>query len=279
MTGKKRFPAAAIFGMVIGALGFAVAELAAALIGRPQAGPLVAAGSAFIDLTPQWLKDFAIRTFGTADKLVLLLSLAVGALLVAALMGWAGTRRRPWPAVAVLFGLVAVAGAAALTRPTALLTDIVPSAAAAAAGLAALTLVRRRLLPHSTSTAGDPAQDHPDQRENREVDRRALLITGAGLLGVAALAGGSSRAITALRPTGATMSVLPRPAYPAPPLPPGTDLQIPGMARFITPATGFYRVDTALVIPRVPAQEWTLRVHGLVDRPFELTMGELLPSP
>ncbi|MFJ7103976.1 hypothetical protein [Streptomyces albogriseolus] len=37
----------------------------------PQAGPVVAVGGAVIDRTPAAVKDWAIRTFGTDDKLVL----------------------------------------------------------------------------------------------------------------------------------------------------------------------------------------------------------------
>lgn len=38
---------------------------------RPQAGPVVAVGGAAIDRTPAPVKDWAIRHFGTNDKLVL----------------------------------------------------------------------------------------------------------------------------------------------------------------------------------------------------------------
>jgi len=38
----------------------------------------------------------------------------------------------------------------------------------------------------------------------------------------------------------------------------------------------FFRIDTAITIPRVDSRTWTLRVHGMVDRPYELTFDELL---
>jgi uncharacterized protein (TIGR03086 family) len=44
---------------------------------------------------------------------------------------------------------------------------------------------------------------------------------------------------------------------------------------FVTPNDEFYRVDTALVVPQVRAEDWTLTIRGLVDRPRRLTYDEL----
>lgn len=41
----------------------------------------------------------------------------------------------------------------------------------------------------------------------------------------------------------------------------------------------FYRIDTALTVPRVDPTTWTLEVRGMVDRPFRLTYDELLAMP
>lgn len=49
---------------------------------------------------------------------------------------------------------------------------------------------------------------------------------------------------------------------PAPPVPAGADLRVPGLGPFLTPNQDFYRVDTALVVPRVDADTWRLRIHG-----------------
>lgn len=72
---------------------------------------------------------------------------------------------------------------------------------------------------------------------------------------------------------------LPRPHRPAAPVPAGADLRIPGLTPFVTPNDDFYRIDTALALPQVDPDEWTLRVHGMVDRPVELSFGELLRRP
>jgi DMSO/TMAO reductase YedYZ molybdopterin-dependent catalytic subunit len=60
---------------------------------------------------------------------------------------------------------------------------------------------------------------------------------------------------------------------------------VPGLEPFFTPNvakggfSGFYRVDTALSIPQVDPKNWMLRIHGMVDRPFEIDFDDLLRMP
>jgi DMSO/TMAO reductase YedYZ molybdopterin-dependent catalytic subunit len=107
------------------------------------------------------------------------------------------------------------------------------------------------------------------------VDRRAF-VTAAALVAVAATgaAGGAlalGRSADGARDRQALR--LPAPAEPAPPLPDGV---APG---FVTPTADFYRVDTALTVPRVDLASWRLKLGGSVDRPVELTFAELLDRP
>jgi DMSO/TMAO reductase YedYZ molybdopterin-dependent catalytic subunit len=44
----------------------------------------------------------------------------------------------------------------------------------------------------------------------------------------------------------------------------------------ITPNETFYRIDTAISVPRVDIQEWTLEVVGRVDRPYSISYFDLL---
>nr|MBA3302432.1 molybdopterin-dependent oxidoreductase [Acidimicrobiia bacterium] len=73
--------------------------------------------------------------------------------------------------------------------------------------------------------------------------------------------------------------VLPRAAAPLPPLADGVDLAIDGLSPFVTPNDGFYRIDTALFVPQVIAEDWELRVHGMVERELRLSYAELLARP
>jgi DMSO/TMAO reductase YedYZ molybdopterin-dependent catalytic subunit len=51
------------------------------------------------------------------------------------------------------------------------------------------------------------------------------------------------------------------------------------VAPFTTPNEAFYRVDTALVVPQVRAEDWRLRVHGMVERELVLDFEDLLARP
>ncbi|MDQ3537257.1 MAG: molybdopterin-dependent oxidoreductase, partial [Actinomycetota bacterium] len=68
---------------------------------------------------------------------------------------------------------------------------------------------------------------------------------------------------------------LPKPARQAEAPPAGADLGIDGVVPFVTPNERFYRIDTALVVPRVDVDSWRLAVTGMVDQPLELTFDEL----
>lgn len=58
---------AARVGLLSMPAGLATGHLVGGLI-SPGASPFLAVGSGVIGLTPLWLKDFAVRTFGSADK-------------------------------------------------------------------------------------------------------------------------------------------------------------------------------------------------------------------
>ncbi|WP_018658212.1 molybdopterin-dependent oxidoreductase [Actinomadura flavalba] len=245
-------------GIVAAAVALGVAELCAAFV-RPQAAPLIAVGGAGIDRTPEWLKSWAIRTFGESDKAVLLGGLVAGVAVLAALLGLLGRTRPRWAAAGfAAFG--AVGAAAALTRPDAGPADAVPVVLGACAATGALLLMLR---PPRPVLAGS--------------QRRAFLI----FTGVAAGTGVLGRVLNARRDVAAARDAirLPPPADPAKPLPAGADLRVKGLTTFTTPNKDFYRVDTALTLPQVDPSDWTLRVHGLVDRPFEITFDELLRRP
>jgi DMSO/TMAO reductase YedYZ molybdopterin-dependent catalytic subunit len=69
------------------------------------------------------------------------------------------------------------------------------------------------------------------------------------------------------------------PDMPAPPIPAGVDFATDGTPAFLTSSRDFYRVDTALVIPRIRAEDWELRVRGMVDRELRIGFDELRRRP
>ena len=141
----------ALAGLLACGAALGAAELLAGLVGG-QSSPLVAVGGAAIDATPEWLKEFAIRTFGERDKLALLAGMAVVLAGFAVAVGLLAVRR-PRLGLAGVALLGAAGAAAALTRPGAGLLDALPSLAGAVAGSAALlALIRARVAGRPPAT-------------------------------------------------------------------------------------------------------------------------------
>jgi DMSO/TMAO reductase YedYZ molybdopterin-dependent catalytic subunit len=271
-----RRAAGATIGVLAAGVALGTAELLAAAFG-PGSSPIVAVGGAAVDATPEWLKSFAIRTFGEQDKLVLLIGIGVVVAVAAALLGAASARRpRLGIAASVVFG--AIGAAAALTRPANDLTDAVPSVVGAVAGVLAYRLLRDAAgMPTATVVEIEPAPS-PTMRG---YDRRRFLRAGIAAAGITALAGGLGRLLTTRATAAASRAAttIPAPTDPAPPPPAGADLGVAGTQPFLTPNAEFYRVDTSLFVPAIDAETWTLRVHGMVDREITIDLDELVQRP
>ncbi|MFE1832570.1 molybdopterin-dependent oxidoreductase [Streptomyces sviceus] len=412
-SGPARPLLAALGGVLAGCAALAVAEAVAGGV-RAQSGPVVVVGGAAIDRTPAAVKDWAIRHFGTDDKLVLQLGILAVLALFALALGIVALRfRRTGSAGVLLFG--AVGAVAATSRPDSTgAADTLPSVAGAVAGAVVLYVLAGRLALRDRGAAaaqGDPrAADDPSRgpvagrRRARAVGTGSAVPAASGLPGAAAVEGvivpgevparavgngsagpaasdlpaaapasgrvggwdcasecvrgrgaaavGGSRVVegvavpgevpagavgagsarsavsgtsvsaseadhapvpagardwdrrgfvlaaggTAAASAGAGLLgrylsradgrdavasraavVLPRPASPAPAVPRGAGLRIPGASPFVTPNGAFYRVDTALVVPKVDATSWRLRLHGRgVARPVVLSYDDLL---
>ncbi|MGW2089488.1 molybdopterin-dependent oxidoreductase [Streptomyces sp. NPDC001880] len=273
---RARTALAALSGLIAGFCALAVAELVAALL-RPEAGPVTAVGSAVIDRTPQAVREFAVRNFGTADKLVLNLGILILLSLFAMAIGVLALRHRRTGSAAVLvFGLVGAVAAAG--RPEGTPADALPSLVGAAVAAGVLCLLVGRLAP---TPRPSPSAEERDEGANGGFDRRGF-VTAATVTAVASAGAGIlGRRLTSSVQSGASASrhdlVLPAPRSTAPAVPAGADLRIRGLSSFITPNKDFYRVDTALVVPRVDAGTWRLRIHGKgVARPVTIGLHDLL---
>jgi DMSO/TMAO reductase YedYZ molybdopterin-dependent catalytic subunit len=249
-------PAHAVFGLLSAIVGVAAGHLAASLL-EPGSSPVLVVGSTVIDLTPTPMKEWAIRQFGENDKTVLVGSVLLGVLVLAAIAGLVARRRFAYGA-GLLVLLVAIPAVAAVTRPGASALDVVPSLVAAAAGVGSLAWLVRASRP-SPAPGG----------------RRAVLVAGGVLaLGAAAMAG-AGRWITSYR-TGLTAVDLPVAADRAGTFPTGLEQRVPGITPFRTPTDDFYRVDTRLTLPIVDADGWTLTIDGDVEQEVTFTFDDLL---
>jgi DMSO/TMAO reductase YedYZ molybdopterin-dependent catalytic subunit len=258
----------AMAGIAAAAVALGVTQLLAALLG-PESDARTAVGAKVIELSPGWLKEWAIQTFGTADKLVLTIAVLAVIAVIAALTAQFEERRRPVGSAAIVIA-GALACAAVLGQREASVTDIVPTLVGTVCGVAVLRLL-------TSGRFADPADDGPAEVEAIDRGRRLSLVT-IGFLGAGVLTGVAGVVWSGLRWTVAgdrDAFALPPVDIAAPPVPP--DVQPKGVAlpSFITSNADFYRIDTALTVPQLSREEWQLRIHGMVDREITYRFADL----
>ena len=264
MTSRLRF---ALYGVLAALAGTGVGHLVAAF-GEPAASPVLAVGELAIDHTPTPVKNWAIAHFGTHDKAILVGSVLVAVLVLAAVAGLLA-RRSLLLGAGLLGLLVAVALYAALSRPVVGSTDAIPGVVTGLVGLAVLVGLAR-------ADRSDP--DHADTETGEQPSRRGLLLGVAGVAVVAAASGYAGRAIAHSRQALANIT-LPRPRVPARPFPTGLEDKVPGVTPLRTPTGDFYRVDTRLSLPIVDVNSWSLTIDGDVRREQRFTFDDLLAMP
>lgn len=273
-------------GVVAAFAALAAGELVASMA-RGIPAPRDVVGDEFIDRTPRWLKDFAIEQFGTNDKIALRFGMLATIAVLAAVVGAVAVRRR-WIAVAGFTGFGIVGAVIAVQRPTGELSHGFAPIIGAVVGAGALLLMLERLVPsvandgEKEATGGESwpsrLREHLAKTDRKvELNRRGFFIATGAVAAVAVSGGGAARWLARRFDVSASRAeiVLPQAAKPAP-MPARAAVMVDGMTPFVTPNSSFYRIDTALAVPQVPADTWKLRVHGLVDREIELTFDDLL---
>ncbi len=285
--GRSRDVAAAIAGAVAGGAGIGVAELLAGLIsGVPSL--VIAAGDLVIRMQPPGAKDLMVNLFGTNDKLALNVAIVVVAVVLAGGIGIVARRR--WdPAVAALCAVALFLAYAASTEPlVSPIFAILSPAIALGVTISVLRFLGRMIpaaspsaaVPAATATAGrtgSPAMSRPIAQMPDWGRRRFLLASGSLAVGSVA-AGVVGRALLdrqPMVPTAAAPIALPSPSGTIPALAPVASLDLPGITPIVMPNDRFYRIDTALVVPRVDVASWTLTVKGLVSREVTYTYDQL----
>jgi DMSO/TMAO reductase YedYZ molybdopterin-dependent catalytic subunit len=307
---RRHLLAGALAGLLSGAAAVAVSEAVSALLDGVTS-PLLAVANRAVDAAPRPVKEWAISTFGTADKPVLIGGVIATVVVLALVAGAVGVRR-PRVAAGAFVALTVVAAAAALTDRSATAGPglrLLPALALLVVGLLALTgLLRAVRTPASTQSAATPSEGRdvvefpavrlqestsgdktrvlvtdllpgtvPGDRIPASFDRRAFLKAAAAVTVVAGAGGIAARALggSAAAAARADLSV-PTPTVKAPPVPPGAELDVRGITTHLTSTKDFYRVDNALRVPDVPIDGFTLRIHGMVDQELELSFEDLL---
>jgi DMSO/TMAO reductase YedYZ molybdopterin-dependent catalytic subunit len=251
------------------AAGLATGHLVGGFI-SPTASPFLAVGASAIDLTPLWLKDFAVRTFGSYDKVVLLSGMAAVVGLVAVVAGLISRHSRT-PGLVLIVVLGVIASVAVLSRPTAGSLDVLAPLVALLVSAGTFAFLHRLGLLGQPQTAGGVAG----------MPRRTLLAGSVAVAAGAGIAAAGGQLLVGRSGLEASRKALGRigPTVAAPPIPPGADFAADGSPSFITRNADFYRVDVNLTLPQLRTEDWRLRIHGMVDREVTLNWSELISRP
>jgi DMSO/TMAO reductase YedYZ molybdopterin-dependent catalytic subunit len=268
-TARLSRPVATTIGVLAVWAALGAGHLTAGLISTASS-PFLAVGDAVVRLSPQPLTEFATTTFGTDDKLVLLVTMFAVITLVGAAAGVL-SRTRPKHGIGILAAMGGLAAAAVWFAPVYAELDLVAPLAAMLAGIGAFRWLHRLGL-----RVREPAQDG--------VSRRTVLRGASAAVGLGALAAAGGGALVARDVQASRADVtarLARATYAqrAAPLPAAAGFPLLGTPTFLTANSDFYRIDTALRIPTLDAADWTLRVHGMVARELTLSFADLIGRP
>lgn len=250
-------------GLAAAAVSVGVAQLFAVFF-SPAADVRNAVGSAVIDMTPGPIKEWAIQTFGTADKAFL-------SVMVLLTIGLAAAVAAVWerPGIPVGSLAIAVGGAAGISavlgRPGARLDDVIPTLLAVLCGIGAMRLLTRD-------------RDRIDTGSTKHDADRRRSLQALGFIGLGVLSGVAGEILTRrIRSVEGDRSgfTLPEAQPPAVPIDPAVQPKGVELPSFITGNADFYRIDTALRVPQVARADWRLRVHGMVEREATYSFTDL----
>lgn len=292
-------------GVALGLLstfaGLAVAELMTGLV-KGASSPVLPVGQEIIDIVPPAVKDWAIDTFGTADKAVLILGTIISLGVIGSIVGILAVRGARSAAYAVT-GVVGLIGVWAVSmRPAPTFGKMLPAIVGTLVSLAVLWWLSPRSAdvgpepittpqPATDQASAGPTSDHPSGLVPVAGSTRRGFVFGAGVVAMGALVlGGIGRVLKRRFDVDDERDALTLPevddTVPEPPMVEtaasaidATDFGLPGVTPFIVPNSDFYRIDTALSVPQVSKDDWSLRIHGMVDNELELTFSDLLERP
>lgn len=280
----------ALAGILALGLGLGVAELIAALLGRTST-PVVAVGEGFIELTPEWLKQLAIDLFGTNDKIALVVGMLIVLVAIASLIGIIAANNLT-AGMAAAAGLLVVAGIAVWTRPDRETLDLVPTVVGGIAALIALSWLIRRVpatdvapadragerVPVGSRVTGTVGGTGGGSAGSSGMARRSFLAGAAVVAGAGALAGGIGRWLAGRRieVESSRDMLATQVTFPDPMVPEGVDVGVSLVRPWQTSNDNFYLIDSALAPPLVRAEDWELRIHGMVGEDVLLSYADLV---
>ncbi len=265
----------ALAGAVAGLSGIAVSHLLTNLL-HARITPIQAVAEVIIAKTPLSVAEPLIQLVGQKDKPILVAGVTVAIILLGALAGVLSLRSR-LAANLVFLAMGAVAFGALASRPGFTSASVLPLVV----GIAAWLVVFAFLVDAAdrVSTGGSGREDvttADDASAGDGTSRRSFLVR-TGAVGVAALAvAAGGQALGRGRRAVETSRRLLRLPVGRGRVPDAASLEVPGVNPWRSSNAGFYRIDTALVLPAIDPMDWRLRIHGMVDKEITLTYQDLL---
>jgi len=278
-------------GLAAGVAGLATSYFVAMAM-TIRESPVVAVAELVIRLTPGWLAEYLIGLVGQLDKPLLLLGIFV---VLAIVFAWTGRlARRTWWAPSVVYGALSAVGAVAVAvQRGSTATDAVPVAVGFVTWLVTLSLLTEPLrradlaaehagrpLPESMTepetvdlvAGGGPGElSHPDHTRRAFVIRAGIIAAGAAVLGVVGRVVGRGR-----RHVEESRRLLRLPQVTKPTVPPAARIGLKDISPWQTGNGSFYLIHTAIVVPTIEPKDWSLRIHGMVDREITLSYSDLV---
>lgn len=261
---KRSVAAWSFAGVLAGFTGLAVNYALTEWFNQP--GAVIAVADFVRDRSPAGLVNWARDNSGKAITVPAILVILTVLFAVVGRLA----RTRWWVAVAG-YGVVALVGAGAvLTSNDATLPRLLPVALGYAAQVGALALIGERLRRFQA------LEDHDVFGVVWRGRRRDLLAVIGAVTGVAVVSTVASRFFGQdVRQQEEEQQSLRLPVT-DPVVPDGAVLDVDGVQPWQTPADDFYLIDTAFSRPVLLAEEWELRIHGMVDREIVLTYNDLI---
>jgi DMSO/TMAO reductase YedYZ molybdopterin-dependent catalytic subunit len=270
----------ALAGVITGAAGIVTSQATVWAL-RADNAPVVAVASAVRDLTPGPLAVRLVHLVGHLDKPLLIAGTLVFLLAICAVTGLLA-RSHPLVPDLVYFAL-AVVGLASVVR---LDGSGVASGLAVVVGMVTWIVTLRFLTAPLLATPAPefgredvPEVDgtaRPGGDPTAAATRRAFLLRSAGTGVVVLFAGAAGRYASRSRRRVEQARKLLRLPVSRGAAPAGSSLSVSGVAPWRTPNQDFYLIHTALAVPSISPKDWSLRIHGLVDRELTFTYDDLV---
>jgi DMSO/TMAO reductase YedYZ molybdopterin-dependent catalytic subunit len=298
----------AVTGIVSSAAGLAVSELASGYL-HQRVSPVVAVAESIIRLTPGAVIEKVISIVGHNDKPLVIGATLFGLLIASAIVGIVALRSLGL--AELLFAgmgvVLLLAVHARLTSSEATYIPAIVGVVVALVTLATLTPRALRAAGPRVTTAGPPpvlagrvartgapaapgaaetvefaaddgsppaggtGSSAPDGHSRRDFVRFASVIAGSAVVvGVLGRVQAHGRAAIDAARSRLRLPVT-RPTEPT-----GVEVGVKGVAPWVTSQNDFYRIDTALSIPEILPMDWSLRIHGMVDKELTLTYQGLI---